>query len=62
MYLYKSTRETFDIYQKESVIHTHTYTYIYIFTGGARGVMVIGGGNGHGSMSSNPGRDWLYFT
>ena len=25
--------------------------------GGARGVMVIVVGNGHGDMSSNPGRD-----
>ena len=30
--------------------------------GGARGVMVIVVGNGHGDMSSNPGRDWLNFT
>ena len=30
--------------------------------GGARGVMVIVVGNGHGDMSSNPGRDWLRFT
>ena len=30
--------------------------------GGARGVMVIVIGNGHGDMSSNPGRDWLRFT
>ena len=29
---------------------------------GARGVMVIIGGNGHGDSSSNPGRDWLHFT
>ena len=27
------------------------------FNGGARGVMVIVGGNGHGDTSSNPGRD-----
>ena len=26
-------------------------------TGGARGLMVIVLGNGHGDMSSNPGRD-----
>ena len=31
-------------------------------TGGARGVMVIGVGNGHGDTSSNPGRNWLHFT
>ena len=30
--------------------------------GGARGVMVIVVGNGHGDSSSNPGRDWLDFT
>ena len=30
--------------------------------GGARGVMVIVVGNGHGDTSSNPGRDWLPFA
>ena len=30
--------------------------------GGARGVMVIVVGKGHGDTSSNPGRDWLHFT
>ena len=30
--------------------------------GGARGVMVIVVGNGHGEPSSNSGRDWLHFT
>ena len=29
---------------------------------GARGVMVIVVGNGHGDTSSSPGRDWLHFT
>ena len=29
---------------------------------GARGVMVIVVGNGHGDTSSNPGWDWLHFT
>ena len=29
---------------------------------GARGVMAIFVGNGHGSTSSNPGRDWSHFT
>ena len=33
-----------------------------IKTGGARGVMVIVAGSGHGDMSSNPGWDWLHFT
>ena len=32
------------------------------FCGGARGVMVIVIGNGHGDTSSKPGRDWLHFT
>ena len=30
--------------------------------GGARGVMVIVVGNGHGDTISNPGWDWLHFT
>ena len=30
--------------------------------GGARGVMVIVTGYGHGDMSSIPGQDWLHFT
>ena len=29
---------------------------------GARGVMIIVVGNGHGDTSSNPGRDSLHFT
>ena len=29
---------------------------------GARVVMVIVTGNGHGDTSSSPGRDWLHFT
>ena len=33
-----------------------------IGNGGARGVMVIVVGNGHDDTSSNPSRDWLYFT
>ena len=33
-----------------------------VFIGGARGVMVIVVGNGHGDTSSNPGRGWLHFT
>ena len=34
----------------------------FIIPSGARGVMVIVAGNGHGDTSSNPGRDWLHFT
>ena len=33
-----------------------------VVIGGARGVMVIIVGNGHGDKSSNPGRGWLHFT
>ena len=29
---------------------------------GARGVMVIVVGNGHGDTSSSPGRHWFHFT
>ena len=32
------------------------------FGGGARGVMLIVVGNGHGDTSSNPGRDLLHLT
>ena len=32
------------------------------FYGGARGVMVIVAGCGHGDTSSNPRRDWLHFS
>ena len=35
---------------------------IDFLVGGARGVMVIVVGNGHGDTSSNPGQDWLHFT
>ena len=32
-----------------------------VIFGGARGVVVIVVGNGHGDTSSNTGRDWLHF-
>ena len=38
------------------------HLYACMQRGGARGVIVIVAGNGHGDMSSNPGRDWLRFT
>ena len=39
-------------------VHPYAHIYMYvIFFGGARGVMVIVVGNGHGDTSSNPGRD-----
>ena len=34
----------------------------HIIFGGARGVIVIVVGNGHGDTSSNPRRDGLHFT
>ena len=37
------------------------YFNLYFFFGGARGVMAIVVGNGHGDTSSNPGRDSLHF-
>ena len=37
--------------------------FISIFiNGGARGIVVIVVGNGHGNTSSNPQWDWLHFT
>ena len=32
------------------------------YYGGARGVVVVVVGNGHGDTSSKPGFDWLHFT
>ena len=40
----------------------HKQLIYTVYRGGARGVMVIVVGNGHGDTSSNPGRDWLHFT
>ena len=34
----------------------------FVCFGGARGVMVIVTGYGHGDTSSIPGQDWLHFT
>ena len=43
---------------EKAYIHIiYIYIYIYICKGGARGVMVIVAGDGHGDTSSNPGRD-----
>ena len=44
--------------------HTHTHKIIKydFFIEGARSVMVIVVGNGHGNTSSNPGWEWLHFT
>ena len=35
---------------------------MFIIDGGARGVIVIVTGFGHGDPSSIPGQDWLHFT
>ena len=43
-------------------VHTYISLLFYRACGGARGVMVIGVGNGHGDTSSNPERNWLHFT
>ena len=48
----KQMQQTYRCAQKED---KSTY-------GGARCVMVIVLGNGHGDTSSNPVRDWLHFT
>ena len=52
LYLCNSMNERNLLYKKK----------IYLSRGGARGVMVIVLGNGHGDMSSNPEGDWLYCT
>ena len=36
--------------------------FIIKLYGGARGVVVIVVGNGHGDTISNPGPDWIHFT
>ena len=43
-------------------MHESDIDYIIMRVGGARGVMVIVAGYGHGDTSSNPGPDWLHFT
>ena len=40
----------------------YVFVRVYVYDAGARGVMVIFVGNGHGDPSSNPGWDWLHFT
>ena len=40
----------------ESVVRSNGNKEVF-YSGGARGVMVILAGNGHGDTSSNPGRD-----
>ena len=47
---------------EELGLRTNTRNKNKCLNGGARGVMVIIVGNGHGDTSSKPGRDWLHFT
>ena len=45
--------------------HNITFSFMYKIrkkSGDTRGVMINVVGNEHGDTSSNPGRDWLYFT
>ena len=44
------------------LVHSSLTLSLICIYGGARDVMVIVIGNGHGNMSSNPGSGWLYFT
>ena len=47
--------------KKSAWIKKEIYDYLENH-GGARGVMVIAAGYGHGDTSSNPGPDSLHFT
>ena len=47
---------------KCSKLNPCIFYHIINTLGGARGVMVIVVGNGHGDTSSYPGQDWLHFT
>ena len=52
VYVYKCAFVNRILYSNDHNIFTYLFTL-----GGARGVMVIVVGNGHGDTSSNPGRD-----
>ena len=52
--------ESFKMVLDTSLLNTQQYKVR--INGGACVVMVILVGNGHDDTSSNPGRDWLYFT
>ena len=43
-------------------MYVSLYYIFFLFLGGARGVMVIVTGYGHGDTISIPGQDWLHFT
>ena len=50
------------VLDRNTLNHTIVSKLFVLRLGGARGVMVIVAGNGHGDTSSNPGRDGLQFT
>ena len=55
-----------ELFNAKFIFHTCTQNCVQISSGvwlggGARGVMVIVVGNGHGDTSSNPGRDNITF-
>ena len=52
---HKTWDDSIYTYIYQSIYYEYLYTFIHL--GGARGVMVTVLGNGHGDMSSNPGRD-----
>ena len=54
---YVGTQGYVNIHEKNK-----TNSKVNLEYGGARGVMVIVVGNGHGDTSSNPGWNWLHFT
>ena len=47
---------------KSTILQICFFLLIIMRSGGARGVMAIVLGIGHGDASSNPGREWLHFT
>ena len=55
-------RRKWEIYNEKIYKRAQSVHNLKVTLGGARGVMVIVVGNGHGDTSSNPGRDWLHFT
>ena len=60
---YKRTLSYISVSKRDLHTYSIVYTLVLSFTlivskiGGARGVMIIVIGNGHGDTSSNPGRD-----
>ena len=62
LFLLMSTTEKTKLYILY-LIQIISFCCLYnIVLGGARGVMVIVAGYGHGDTSSNPGPDWLHFS